>query len=198
MRAIIREIDALMPVVSKGQTQSGACHLNAHLGSHNKARTLGRPEGAPIGWSMEAVATSRGSLASFAEAVLKKGRIGKYDVQSLRSDILVNGITNRLEAECLIALDCKVGSVHFSWSAFFIAALTDFIVWQSDEAGTIDQDTSTWLRSTLAGEGATDRPTRALVAIARDADAALVPSTTYPSTHAEHVSNPVQPLGHAA
>jgi hypothetical protein len=201
MRAIIREIDALMPVVSKGQTQSGACHLNAHLGSHNKARTLGRREGAPIGWSMEAVATSKGSLESFAEGVLKKGRIGKYDVQLLRSDILVDGITSRAEAECLIELDRRVGSVHFSWSAFFIAAMTDFVAWQSGEAGTIDQDTSTWLRSTLAGDGATDRATRALVAIARDAecfDAAFVPGTICPSTPTEHVSNPGQPLGLAA
>jgi hypothetical protein len=89
MRAIIREIDALMPVVSKGQTQSGPCHLNAHIGSHNKPRTLGGREGAPIGWSMEEVATSKASLESFAEGVLRKSRIGKYDVQSLRSDILV-------------------------------------------------------------------------------------------------------------
>ena len=198
MRAMIREIDALGAVVAKGQTRPGAFNPNAHLQSNG---SKARREGASIGWSMETVAAPRGSLASFAEEVLKKGRIGKYDVRSLRRDILMDGITSRAEAEFLIELDREVGSVHFSWSAFFIEAMTDFVVWRSGEAGTIDQDTSTWLRTTLAVDGATDRATRALVAIARDAecfDAAIVPAPICPLTAADHVSSPVQPRGLAA
>ena len=92
-------------------------------------------------------------------------------MQALRRHILIDGITSRAEAEFLIALDRKVASVHFSWSAFFIAGMTEFVVWQSGEVGFIDQDKSAWLRSTLAGECVTDRARPALVAIAREARA---------------------------
>lgn len=110
------------------------------------------------------------SLDEFSKRVLSKGRIGKYDVQSLQREILKDGITTRAEADLLIGLDREADSVHFSWSAFFISALTEFAVWQSGRPGYIDADKSEWLLTALAGEDATDRATRALVAIAQAAE----------------------------
>lgn len=110
------------------------------------------------------------SLEDFADRVLTKNRIGKYDVQILQRDILKDGVTSRDEADRLIALDRQVASVHFSWSAFFIAALSEFAVWRSGRAGYIDQDKSEWLLAALAGDGATDRARRTLVRIAQEAE----------------------------
>jgi hypothetical protein len=160
-RALIQQIDVFVPAIAETQTRSTAV----------KRRASGRPEGVATNSSVNRGGVSNHSLETLAEQVLKKDRIGKYDVQALRRHILIDGITSRAEAEFLIALDRKVASVHFSWSAFFIAAMTEFVVWQSGEVGFIDQDKSAWLRSTLAGECVTDRARRALVAIAREARA---------------------------
>ena len=110
------------------------------------------------------------SLDEFAERMIEKGRIGKYDVQDLQREILPDGVMTRAEADILITLDRDAESVHFSWSAFFISALTEFAVWQSGRPGYIDADKSEWLLGALTGHGATDRARRALVAIAQEAE----------------------------
>jgi hypothetical protein len=110
------------------------------------------------------------SLEELAARILEKGRIGKYDVQAMRCDVLKDGLRSREEAELLIALDRKVGSVHFSWSAYFAAALADFVVWDSEPAGYVDAGKARWVLPLLTGEGATSRATRALVAIAQEAE----------------------------
>lgn len=110
------------------------------------------------------------SLESFAERVRGKRRIGKYDVQALQREILKGGLASRSEADLLIALDREVESLHVSWPSFFIATLADFVVWGSGRPGYVDEDKSIWVRSALAGEGATNRATRALVAIAKEAE----------------------------
>jgi hypothetical protein len=110
------------------------------------------------------------TLEELAAQILEKGRIGKYDVQALRCDLLADGLRSRAEAELLIALDRSVGSVHFSWSAYFAAALADFVVWNSEPAGYVDADKAQWVLPLLTGEGATSRATRALVAIAQEAE----------------------------
>ena len=110
------------------------------------------------------------SLEDFAAEVREKGRIGKYDVQTLQQTLLKDGLSSRADADLLIALDREVDSIHFSWPAFFIAALTEFAVWNSGRPGYIDEEKSTWLLPLLTGEGATDRGRRALAAIAREAE----------------------------
>jgi hypothetical protein len=110
------------------------------------------------------------TLEDFAKRMRDKGRIGKYDVEHLQRAILPDGLTSRADADLLIALDREVPSAHFSWPGFFIAALTEFAVWRSGRAGYIDRDKSLWLLGALACEGATNRATRALVQIAKEAE----------------------------
>ena len=109
-------------------------------------------------------------LEELAARILKKSRIGKYDVEAMQRDTLKGGLAGRTEAELLIALDRTVDSVHFSWPAYFAAALADFVVWGSGQAGYVDADKAKWLLPLLAGEGATSRATRALAAIAQEAE----------------------------
>jgi hypothetical protein len=110
------------------------------------------------------------SLEDLAARIEGKGRIGKYDVEAMRLTVLKDGLVSREQAELLIALDRKVDSVHFSWSSYFAAALADFVVWNSEPAGYVDADKAQWIVPLLTGEGATNRATRALVAIAQEAE----------------------------
>ncbi len=110
------------------------------------------------------------SLEDLAARILKKNRIGKYDVEAMRCGILKDGLNSRADAELLILLDRTVGSVHFSWSQYFAAALADFVVWNSEPTGYVDASKAQWVLPLLTGEGATKRSTRALVAIAQEAE----------------------------
>ena len=109
-------------------------------------------------------------LSDLATSILKKSRIGRYDVRAMQRDILKGGLRSREEAELLVTLDRSVGSVHFSWPGYFAKVLADFAVWNSGPAGYIDADKARWLLPLLAGEGATSRATRALAAIAKEAE----------------------------
>jgi hypothetical protein len=120
---------------------------------------------------------NRSSLQNFADRILAKGRIGKHDVQELQRELLVDGVMTRLEAETLIGLDRKAGSAHASWSAYFIGALTDFVVWGSRPTGSIDAETAIWLASALTDGGHSPRAGRLvaeLIREAQDIDAALL------------------------
>jgi hypothetical protein len=169
IQTLVRDIDCLVPMVAAGLRRSTLFNLNADSGSPVKGRTSGGRQGVLHEWRMEAGHMKHRSIEEFAEKVREKGRIGKYDVQTLRQT-LKDGVASRAEADLLIALDREVDSVHFSWPAFFISALTEFAVWNSGRAGYIDEEKSRWLLPLLAGAGATDRGRRALAAIAREAE----------------------------
>jgi hypothetical protein len=117
------------------------------------------------------------SLQVFAERVLAKGRIAKRDVQDLQRNCLADGLMSREEAEILIRLDREAGTLHASWSAYFIATLTDFVVWGSRPTGAIDSDTAHWLAGALTGTGESPRAPRLIAELmseAQDIDEALL------------------------
>ena len=145
IETLIQEIDGFMFQLAGDGACSSPLNLNADSGLPVKRRASGRREGVLHGWEMEAGAMTDVSLDEFSKRVMSKGRIGKYDVQSLQREMLKDGITTRAEADLLIGLDREADSVHFSWSAFFISALTEFAVWQSGRPGYIDADKSEWL-----------------------------------------------------
>ena len=171
MEAIVNDIDALLPLVMAAEARSTLLNLNSDSGFAFKPRTMSRRVSLFHQWGTKAGAMNNNeTLEDFATRMRGKGRIGKYDIEHLQRAILPDGLTNRAEADLLIALDRDVPSAHFSWPGFFIAALTDFAVWRSGRAGYIDRDKSLWLLGALACEGATNRATRALVQIAKEAE----------------------------
>jgi hypothetical protein len=111
------------------------------------------------------------SLQDFSVRVLAGGRIGKRDVQVLQRDLLADGVSSREEAEILIRLDREAGSVHASWSAWFIGALTDFAVWGARPTGRIDEETGRWLAAALAEGGRAPRAIRLIAELEREAEA---------------------------
>ena len=188
-QALIEDIDALMPHLRPRPALGFPLNLNAGSGLPVKGRTIGSREGAFREWAPEGGSMKKKPVADIAAEIRRKRRIGKYDVQALR-ETFRKGFADRADADLLIALDQEVDTVHFSWPAFFIGLLTEFAVWNSGEAGYIDADKSKWLLGSLAHEGATERATRALVSIAREAQCfdeaffAEPPATVGPATRA--------------
>jgi hypothetical protein len=113
---------------------------------------------------------NQSSLQDFSVRVLAGGRIGKRDVQILQRDLLADGVSSREEAEILIRLDREAGSVHASWSAWFIGTLTDFVVWGARPTGRIDEETGRWLATCLLEGGRAPRAHRLVAELEREAD----------------------------
>jgi hypothetical protein len=167
-QTLIESIDALLPLFAAGHAGSTGRSIN--VGSGSNRPTSGRREGVIHGWRPEAGRVKHLSLEGFTIQVREKGRIGKYDVHTVRETFLKGGLTSRTEADLLIALDREVDSVHVSWPAFFISTLTAFVVWDSGRPGHVDEEQSKWLLARLVTQGTTDRGRRALATIAQQAE----------------------------
>ena len=169
LQVLIEEIDALLPGV-KSDRPSTLLNLNAGSGLSLKSRASGARVGALHGWRAEAGRMIGHTIEELVAEIRRKGRIGKYDVQTLRQSFFKDGLASRADADLLIELDREVDNAHFSWPPFFISALTEFTVWNSGEPGYIDADKSRWLLQAVGEEGATERGRRALAAIAQEAE----------------------------
>jgi hypothetical protein len=160
---LIQDIEVLEPLLIETGTVQSSPHAGPATGSISTGDACYRSERGenPELWKEQA-------LQHFAKSVLTKGRIGKFDVAALNREVLADGITSRREAEILIELDREITSLHFSWSAFFISTLTEFVVWRCGCAGHVDDDDSKWLLLALGGDSATDRGMRTLVRISEE------------------------------
>jgi hypothetical protein len=118
------------------------------------------------------------SLQFFCNRIVGTGRLTAEDVRTLARDILPDGLTNRDEADMLIALDRAVPEIDPAFGFFLSAAIVDFTVWGERPTGTIDAATARWLAASLGnGTGPTQLAGRIAQAVVRDAqtcDEALI------------------------
>src|SRR4051812_47405612 len=87
VQELITAVDSLSSALGSGSRPSAVLHLTAHSGSRMKDRRIGRREGVPVFGNVRSATRMDGWLEDFAERVLKKGRIGKFDVQALQRQI---------------------------------------------------------------------------------------------------------------
>jgi hypothetical protein len=101
-------------------------------------------------------------------SVLQSKSVSKRDMAEIRAVIFESGLADRSEAEALLALDRGPAAQMPGWNAFFIEALTDFVLWQSRPTGRVTESDLDWLLGCLG-----DRPSinaaALLSVIARDA-----------------------------
>ena len=103
------------------------------------------------------------ALENFVNSRVEQGEITRADTRLLQRDILPNGVSNRDEADVLIALDRAVHDKDASWDAFVSQTIVAYVVWTCRPTGRVDADTAEWLvRSLECGTG----PTAVAVAIA--------------------------------
>src|SRR4051812_9397363 len=87
-----------------------------------------------------------------------KGRITADDVQLLRAEVFRDGIATRAEAESLFALHASCLDQSAAWPAFFVEAVTDYIVHQEKPYGYISEDNADWLIRAISRDGMVDTP----------------------------------------
>jgi hypothetical protein len=88
-------------------------------------------------------ALDRGRAAVLAAA--RKGAIDEGDVAALRREIFSDGFVSRDEADALFALDRATPVKCEAWTAFFVEAVTDHVVWQSRPTGVVNEAQGEWL-----------------------------------------------------
>ena len=78
-------------------------------------------------------------------ALRKTGRVTRDDVRRLRREIFVDGCVTRDEADALFALDMSKCERDPEWTAFFVEAILDHVVWQSRPTGVVNESQAEWL-----------------------------------------------------
>lgn len=119
------------------------------------------------------------ALRAAVDAIRAGGQITEDDVRRLRRDLLPDGITSRLQADCLLELEAAGLPHGGAWTMFFVETLADFLLFCERPTGAVSAASAEWLlgRDGVEGRGAT-RGLRALceelVRIAAEADSRIV------------------------
>ena len=75
----------------------------------------------------------------------RRGEITADDVARLRRDIFADGFVSRDEADALFALERATSKKCADWTAFFVEAVTDHVVWQTRPTGVVNEAQGEWL-----------------------------------------------------
>ncbi len=93
------------------------------------------------------------------EEIIARGSIKDSDVLAFRKIFYEDGVTSAEESDILFKLNdaCKVSDP--SWAAFFIEAITDFIVFQAQPQGYVTADNAHWFIDRVSADGKVDSKT---------------------------------------
>ena len=85
-------------------------------------------------------------IASIAPALdVAAVDVSRGDVASLHRHLFADGSLDRSEAESLFDLERAALTRCEAWTAFFIQAVTDHVVWGARPTGRLDDDQADWL-----------------------------------------------------
>ncbi len=94
-----------------------------------------------------------------SEDILNRGQIEESDVSRMRRSFYDDGIVTVDEAEQLFVLNDKTTEQHDTWPWFFVEALTDFIVNQTEPEGYITAENADWLIARISKDGKVENRT---------------------------------------
>jgi hypothetical protein len=83
--------------------------------------------------------------------VLNRGDVTPQDVAQLRREIFHDGAVSREEADALFQVECSIAPTCAEWTAFFVEAITDHIVWQARPTGIVNEAQGEWLLARCDG-----------------------------------------------
>jgi hypothetical protein len=87
------------------------------------------------------------------DEISSRGSIRDSDVTAMRRAFNEDGAISTSEAEALLSLNSACRVTDPTWSPFFIEALTDYIVHQSEPDGYIVVDKADWLLARISRDG---------------------------------------------
>jgi len=103
--------------------------------------------------------TQSPALVEPLEAIARTGAVTEADVLALRRGVFADGVVDRAEAEALFALERQCAERDPAWNAFYVDALTDFLVWRREPRGYVDEAAADFLLTNIGHDGRLDGPT---------------------------------------
>lgn len=92
-------------------------------------------------------------------AIAASGAITAEDVALLRRRVFADGVCDAAEADAVFALERACPDRHPDWNAFYVDALTDWLVWRRDPRGYVDDAAADTLIDNVMRDGRLDGPT---------------------------------------
>lgn len=87
-------------------------------------------------------------LGAFIESLLDRKEISPDDLLFLQNVVLPEGISNRHEADALLALD-RILTPCRQWTNILISLIVNYVLTGDKREGRIDRETAHWLISSL-------------------------------------------------
>ena len=109
------------------------------------------------------------SLEELKKDLLADGKIDAEEVNKLREVLFADGKIDQEEADFLFEINDAVRGKpnDSSWKAFFVEAISDYLLNDEKSPGVIDEDEGKWLEAKINNDGKLDTVERALVASLR-------------------------------
>ncbi|MGV3635972.1 MAG: hypothetical protein ACO1NY_16610 [Pseudorhodoplanes sp.] len=91
------------------------------------------------------------------QAILARGEITADDIRTLRHRVFWKGIVTEQDAELALLLNDRLHHcADAAWSAFFVEALTDYVVTQAQPSGYVSDENAAWLIERIGRSGHVD------------------------------------------
>lgn len=95
-------------------------------------------------------------LHKLVENLCARGEITAEDVLRLRGQVFPDGVVSAAEADAVFRLDQTCYVKAQEWTRFYVDALTDYFVWQSDTRGYVDEAQAARLIEEIRRDGHID------------------------------------------
>jgi hypothetical protein len=92
-------------------------------------------------------------FSDFASAVAASGTISAEDVLELRRIVWPDGVVSQDEAQAIVQINAGIQTDCPEWNAFFVEALSVWLVDEQEPRGYIDDKQAQWLIDQFAREG---------------------------------------------
>lgn len=93
------------------------------------------------------------------QLILSRGAITAEDIRTLRHRVFWKGIVTEPDAELALLLNDRLHhAADPAWPAFFVEALTDYVVTQAQPSGYVSEENAAWLIHRIGRSGYVDLP----------------------------------------
>lgn len=100
-----------------------------------------------------------------ANEILVRREITAQDVIRLRHDIFADGVREAAEAELLLRMDADCAKKDESWNGFFVDALAEYYIFNTEPAGELGEDAAQHLIRHILADGRVAGETELALAI---------------------------------
>jgi len=90
---------------------------------------------------------------NLVEHLAVSGRLTGKEVLALRQQVFPDGVVSREEALAVFRLDHACRAKDVDWTRFYVDALTDYYLWQSEPRGTVSPEQARDLIDHIAADG---------------------------------------------